>query len=102
MSARRIPKDLSKLERQAAQVLAPEPLAYILAGAGDAQTTRANAQAFRQWHIKRRKTRNRPKRDLSTTVLGTRTPARFSSRRSGFRNWHTRTPSWPAPAPPPT
>jgi L-lactate dehydrogenase (cytochrome) len=75
MSASRIPKDLSKLEGLAAQVLAPEPLAYILAGAGDAETTRANAQAFRQWNIKRRKTRNRPKRDLSTTVLGTRMPA---------------------------
>src|SRR5829696_425485 len=75
MSARRIPKDLSKLEGQAARVLAPEPLAYILAGAGNAETTRANAQAFRQWRIRRRKTRTRPKRDLSTTVLGTRMPA---------------------------
>jgi L-lactate dehydrogenase (cytochrome) len=73
--AGKIPEDLSRLEDRATKVLEPEPLAYILAGAGDAQTTRANAQAFRQRHIRRRKTRNRPKRDLSTTVLGTRMPA---------------------------
>jgi len=72
---REIPKDLSQLEDRAAQVLEPEPLAYILAGAGNRETTRANAKAFRQWRIKRRKARRRPARDLSTTVLGTRMPA---------------------------
>src|SRR5687768_4966808 len=39
--------DLSKLEEEAAKVLPPESLAYILAGAGDIDTTRANAAAFR-------------------------------------------------------
>jgi L-lactate dehydrogenase (cytochrome) len=68
----RIPSDLSQLEERAARVLKPAPLAYILAGAGDRETTRANARAFRQWRIKRRRTRRRPARDLSTTVLGTR------------------------------
>ena len=70
-----IPQDLSQLEDRAAQVLEPEPLAYILAGAGDRGTMRANAKAFRQWRIKRRRQGNRPARDLSTTVLGTRMPA---------------------------
>jgi lactate 2-monooxygenase len=70
-----IPRDLSQLEAQAAEVLDPEALAYILAGAGDTDTTRANAAAFRRWKIKRRKGRKPAKVDLSTTVLGTRMPA---------------------------
>ena len=74
-AASTIPRDLSRLEALATRVLEPEPLAYILAGAGDADTTRANAAAFRQWRIKRRRVGERSKVDLSTTVLGTRMPA---------------------------
>jgi lactate 2-monooxygenase len=70
-----IPDDLSKLEAEAAKVLEPEALAYILAGAGDTDTTRANAAAFRRWGIKRPKGRKPAKADLSTTILGTRMPA---------------------------
>ena len=56
-------------------MLEPEPLAYILAGAGDRDTTRENARAFRRWHRSRpRRARRRPA-DLSATVLGTRMPA---------------------------
>jgi L-lactate dehydrogenase (cytochrome) len=69
------PNDLSRLEEEAAKVLSPEALAYILAGAGDADTMRANAAAFRRWRIKRRIGRKPAKADLSTTVLGTRMPA---------------------------
>jgi lactate 2-monooxygenase len=75
ISGRTIPRDLSKLEERAAQVLDPEPLAYILASAGNGETARANAKAFRQWRITRRKARRRAAPDLSTTVLGTRMPA---------------------------
>src|SRR3712207_6562085 len=64
--------DLSQLEEEAAKVLPPESLAYILAGAGDIDTTRANASAFRRWRIKRHKGRKPAKVDLSTTILGTR------------------------------
>ena len=64
--------DLSQLEEEAAKVLPPESLAYILAGAGDIDTTRANAAAFRRWRIKRRKGRKPANVDLSTTILGTR------------------------------
>ena len=74
-AAATIPDDLSKLEGQAAKVLSPEALAYILAGAGDADSTRANAAAFRRWRIKRRRGRRPAKADLSTTILGTRMPA---------------------------
>jgi lactate 2-monooxygenase len=72
-----IPKDLSKLESQAAAVLQPEALAYILAGGGDAGTTRANAAAFRKWGIKKRgRGVRRPRKvDLTTTLLGTKMPA---------------------------
>src|ERR1044072_5048553 len=42
-AASTIPDDLSDLEAQAAKVLDPESLAYILAGAGNTDTTRANA-----------------------------------------------------------
>src|SRR5918996_4422037 len=74
-AAAAIPRDLSKLEAAAAKVLDPEALAYILAGAGDTDTTRANAAAFRRWKIKRRRDREPVKVDLSTTILGTRMPA---------------------------
>src|SRR5215213_6922074 len=74
-AAATIPDDLSQLEAQAAKVLDPEALAYILAGAGDTDTTRANAAAFRRWKIRRRKARKPAKVDLSTTILGTRMPA---------------------------
>jgi L-lactate dehydrogenase (cytochrome) len=74
-AAAAIPRDLSQLEAQAAKVLDPEALAYILAGAGDTDTTRANAAALRRWKIKRRKGPKPAKVDLSTTVLGTRMPA---------------------------
>ena len=74
-AASAVPGDLSQLENEAAKVLSPEALAYILAGAGDADTMRANAEAFRRWKIRRR-TGNKPaKADLSTTILGTRMPA---------------------------
>ncbi len=74
-AASTIPDDLSQLEAEAAKVLDPEALAYILAGAGDADTMRANAAAFRRWRIKRPKGHKPAKVDLSTAILGTRMPA---------------------------
>ena len=70
-----IPGDLSQLEAQAAEDLSPEALGYIRAGAGDRDTTRANAAAFRRWEVKRRTGPKPAKVDLSTTILGTRMPA---------------------------
>ncbi|MDN4174003.1 alpha-hydroxy-acid oxidizing protein [Nocardioides sp. SOB77] len=75
VAAGTIPGDLSQLEAQAADSLSPEALAYIRAGAGDADTTRANAGAFRHWRIKRHRGRKPAEVDLSTTILGTRMPA---------------------------
>ena len=70
-----IPRDLSELEGRATKVLEPEALAYILAGAGDRTTMRANRAAFRRWRIKRRRGRRPQEVDLSTKILGTRMPA---------------------------
>ncbi len=72
---RAIPGDLSQLEARAAENLSPEALGYIRAGAGDRDTTRANAAAFRRWAVRRRTGRTPAKVDLSTTILGTRMPA---------------------------
>jgi hypothetical protein len=41
-AAATIPDDLSKLEAEAAKVLSPEALAYILAGAGGRSTCRVS------------------------------------------------------------
>ena len=70
-----IPGDLAQLEARAAENLSPEALGYIRAGAGDRDTTRANAAAFRRWGIRRRTGRRPANVDLSTTILGTRMPA---------------------------
>lgn len=70
-----IPGDLSQLDARAAENLSPEALGYIRAGAGDRDTTRANAAAFRRWRIKRRAGRKPANVDLSTKILGTRMPA---------------------------
>src|SRR5687768_9225996 len=70
-----VPGDLSQLEAQAVENLSPEALGYIRAGAGDRDTMRANAAAFRRWKIRRRKGRKPANVDLSTTILGTRMPA---------------------------
>jgi lactate 2-monooxygenase len=78
--SRPITDDLSKLEAQAEKVLAPEAWAYIVASAGDGATARANVEAFDNWRIVRRrrvvrKSGERVRPDLSTSILGTRMPA---------------------------
>ena len=64
-----IPKDLSKLEARAAKVLAPEALAYILAGAGHGHHANAAATSGAGGQVRRRS-----RRSISTTS-GTRMPA---------------------------
>jgi lactate 2-monooxygenase len=75
-----ITDDLSELEAQAQTALGPDALAYIVASAGDGATVRANAEAFKDWRIVRRrrgvgKSGERARPDLSTSILGTRMPA---------------------------
>lgn len=67
--------DLALLERRAGENLSAESLGYIRAGAGDRDTTRANAAAFRAWDVRPRRRRRPATVDLSTRILGTRMPA---------------------------
>jgi lactate 2-monooxygenase len=67
--------NLSKLEAQASKVLDRRARRYLLASAGGEATARANARAFRRWRIIPRMFRAHAKRDLSTTILGSRMPA---------------------------
>ncbi|HET7327130.1 MAG TPA: lactate 2-monooxygenase [Nocardioidaceae bacterium] len=70
-----ITTDLGNLEAQAATVLGPEELGYIVPSAGSGRTARANVAAFDRWRLVPRMFREHAHRDLSTTVLGTRMPA---------------------------
>ena len=78
MARRVVPKittNLSDLEADASKVLDREAREYLLAGAGGAVAARANAKAFRGWRIIPRMFRGTARRELSTTILGTRMPA---------------------------
>lgn len=67
--------NLARIEEQAAAVLAPEAMGYIVPSAGDGATTRANREAFDRWRITPRMMRGAVERDLSCTVLGTQMEA---------------------------
>jgi lactate 2-monooxygenase len=67
--------DLTQLEEAAREKLEPTSYRYVLGGAGSGATVRANREAFDRWRIVPRMLTDATKRDLSTTVLGTRMPA---------------------------
>jgi len=67
--------DATKLEASAKEVLQPGPFSYVAGAAGSGATARANREAFDRWRIVPRMLTGSSERDLSTTVLGTRTPA---------------------------
>ena len=73
--APKITTNLSKLEAEASKVLDRRARKYFLASAGGGAAARANARAFRGWRIIPRMFRGIARRDLSTTILGTRMPA---------------------------
>jgi L-lactate dehydrogenase (cytochrome) len=66
-----LPTDLTTLESQAAEVLSPEALGYIVPSAGGGATARANVAAFDRWRIVPRMLRDHAVRDLAAEVLGT-------------------------------
>jgi isopentenyl diphosphate isomerase/L-lactate dehydrogenase-like FMN-dependent dehydrogenase len=70
-----VPVAIAELERRAVEAMEPRTAAYVGAGAGSEETIRANAEAFRRRQIVPRMLRDVSARDLSTTVLGTATPA---------------------------
>ncbi len=64
-------------ERRAAELLAPGPFDYIAGGAGAESTMRANREAFESWRLRPRMLGGTAERELSVTVLGTRSPVPF-------------------------
>lgn len=67
--------DATKLAESAREILEPGPYWYVQGGAGAGATMRANREAFDKWRIVPRMLRDATKRDVSTSVLGTRLPA---------------------------
>ena len=70
-----IPVSVAELERRAAEAMDERAANYVFAGAGSEGTMDANREAFRRHRIVPRMLRDVAERDLSTTVLGTATPA---------------------------
>jgi lactate 2-monooxygenase len=70
-----VPVSSVELERQAEAAMEPRAANYVGAGAGNEDTIRANAEAFRKRRIVPRMLRDVASRDLSTKVLGTAMPA---------------------------
>jgi isopentenyl diphosphate isomerase/L-lactate dehydrogenase-like FMN-dependent dehydrogenase len=70
------PFDWRALQAAAEQVMSPGAVGYVSGGAGAEDTMRANRDAFNRWRIQPRMLRGIPaERDLTTTVVGTTTPA---------------------------
>ena len=67
--------DAAKLEASAEKILDPGPFSYVAGAAGTGATVRANREAFDRWRIVPRMLTDATKRDLSSTVLGTRLAA---------------------------
>jgi lactate 2-monooxygenase len=70
-----IPVAVEEQERRAHEAMEPRAANYVFAGAGAEHTMRANRDAFERYRIVPRMLRDVATRDLSTTVLGTATPA---------------------------
>jgi lactate 2-monooxygenase len=64
-------------EARAAEQLADGPFGYIAGGAGAESTMRANRAAFERHRLRPRMLSGHTERDLSVTVLGTRSPFPF-------------------------
>jgi isopentenyl diphosphate isomerase/L-lactate dehydrogenase-like FMN-dependent dehydrogenase len=64
------PVNVSDFERLAEQRLEPGIFGYIAGGAGDEETLRENAAAFRRWHLRPRVLVDVGAVDTATTVLG--------------------------------
>jgi L-lactate dehydrogenase (cytochrome) len=67
--------DLSRLEDDAREALAPEAFGYVAGNAGSGATARANRRAFDRLRIVPRMLRDVSQHDLSTTLLGQEMPA---------------------------
>ncbi len=70
-----VPPDFGELERLAMAAMSPDAAAYVGAGAGTEDTTRANREAFDRRRLVPRMMRDVATRDLATEVLGMPMPA---------------------------
>jgi L-lactate dehydrogenase (cytochrome) len=71
------PVSFEDWERAAEERLDPGAFGYIAGGAGAEETMRANREAFARRRIRPRMLAGNAVRDISVTVLGTRSPAPF-------------------------
>ena len=70
------PFDWRAVQAAAEQVMTPGAVGYVSGGAGAEDTMRANREAFDHWRLVPRMLRGiAAERDLTTTVLGTTSPA---------------------------
>jgi lactate 2-monooxygenase len=71
------PLEAADWERAAEAKLDPGAFGYIAGGAGAESTMQANLDAFRKWRLRPRMLTGNAVRDISTEVLGLRSPAPF-------------------------
>jgi isopentenyl diphosphate isomerase/L-lactate dehydrogenase-like FMN-dependent dehydrogenase len=70
------PFDWRAVQAAAEQVMSPGAVGYVSGGAGAEDTMRANRAAFDRWRLQPRMLRGIPaERDLTTTIVGTTSPA---------------------------
>lgn len=70
-----LPTNPAELEDSAREVMQPGPFGYVAGSAGAEATARANREEFDRWRIVPRMLRDATSRQLSTTLLGTVSPA---------------------------
>ena len=67
-----VPTDAASLAAAAERAMSRRAWAYVEGGAGEGTTMRHNREAFSRWRIVPRMLHGTARRDLATTVLGTR------------------------------
>jgi len=70
-----LPMAFAELEERARAALAPSVWSYVVGGAGDETTQRANVEAFRRWGLIPRMLVGARQRDLSVELFGHRYPS---------------------------
>ncbi|WP_374191826.1 alpha-hydroxy-acid oxidizing protein [Spirosoma foliorum] len=71
----KIPASMLQLKQAAIQKMTPVASAYIVGGAGNEQTVRANRQGFERWQLVPKMLRNVENPDLSIELFGQKLPS---------------------------
>ena len=72
-----LPRSFEGWEEAAKKSLNPDAFEFLHSGAGEGLTARANAESFYRWRLVPHVLRDVSRRDLETTVCGTKLPAAF-------------------------